>query len=436
MKIKTVVSVVLAGGIMVACGGGGGGGSSYYPAAPTSTELQSDPFGDKTKNDLPYGSDTNGAKFDESFKEMAMPGTGGYEKIALDENTTKMLEDSQQTSPKQAIGVTQVGGAGGAGGSGGGGCYSSGLLTAVSSSSVVSMINTQSKAVSIKKPCTAASLSNISQLKDVSDSDYLFESYTLNTPPTSNIVMIRTNKFFLESVNAMVYANSTNIYVVSPTDLGSELSIPVSATGCTGEIKTVSTYASGGKNYLAIGTGAANKAGTVCVATIGNTGFESWTNLSAQAPTTGTNAYAGGPVKGFGFPSQSGSSLVGYWFAGTKIYKVLGINGNTPTGSGFLNTTTGAQQITQSGATRVTFTGFPQAPDHIHSVYTDPAGNVWVGTVTGKVYVLRPNNGNAIWTQMTLSAAATSSDKVVNVSYDGSNSGAIATLESNVYNVE
>ncbi|MDD3266981.1 MAG: hypothetical protein PHC75_07385 [Burkholderiales bacterium] len=393
MKIKQIISSVLlsglVGGAMVACGGGGGGSSYTPPAAPVVHE-ETVPAG------FTLGSDTNGAAFGGNFESIVIPGASGY--------SAPIVLDTQVQNALQNAGSNPI---------------------AVSVSGNQLVISVTDNSVSpVKTSVFVQALPQASNLKNLT-TGYV-ESYTLYGGVTTNLLPLN-----YKNQNSALMSSSTagtvSIAFPNPTP-GNESA----ATGaCTGSITTISTASSGGNSYVAVG----DSQGNVCVAGLNNNGLNPFTNLSAEAPASGPSQYTKAPVHNFGFPStlNNGNNLVGYWYVGNQIYKVLGTGSmSNPVKNAFFNTTTSQTQTAQTGGTQVTFTGAPVAAD-INSMFTDNVGNVWVGGVSAKVYVLR--NGATQWTSTALNGALGG----VVVSYNGTNSGATVTTTlggTSVYNVQ
>lgn len=231
------------------------------------------------------------------------------------------------------------------------------------------------------------------------------ESYSYeSTIATTNVIAVEssgTSAF----PHGLFFATTESIVVEAPNPSTTRFSVPL--TSCTGVVtadnaSTISATKTQGTVYLSFGT----QTGKVCVLSGANA---TWTNLTTY-PGFPTSKYTAGNVNYLGFPYNlnTGSSLVGYWSVGTagssvNLYRITGSYvGNTPTGSGFLNTTSSAAQTTSNGTTQVTFTNVP-SNSIIYSSFVDSNGNLWVGTTNGQVYVLR--TGATAWTNSTLAGA-------------------------------
>ncbi len=231
------------------------------------------------------------------------------------------------------------------------------------------------------------------------------ESYSYESGlATTNVIAVEssgTSAF----PHGLFFATAESIVVEAPNPSTTRFSVPL--TSCTGvftadNASTISATKTQGVVYLSFGT----QTGKVCVLSGANA---SWTNLTTY-PGFPTSKYTAGNVNYLGFPYNlnTGSSLVGYWNVGSlesgvNLYRITGSYvGNTPRGSGFLNTTSSAAQTTSNGTTQVTFTNVP-SNSIIYSSFVDSNGNLWVGTTNGQVYVLR--TGATAWTNSTLAGA-------------------------------
>lgn len=251
------------------------------------------------------------------------------------------------------------------------------------------------------------------------------ESYSYESGlPTTNLIAVESSGTSAFPAG-LFFGTAESIVVQGPNSTGGlRFSLPISNCNANLADKASAIAATKAQNvvYLSVGT----ESGAVCVFNGANA---TWTNLSSQAPTTNANAYTPGNVNYLGFPLAYNNSiypnLTGYWNVGTgsntNIYRVTGSYVNsTPTGSGFLNITSGAAQTTSNGTTQVTFTNVP-SNSMIYSSFVDGNGNVWVGTTNGQVYVLR--TGATAWTNSTLAGATGN----VTVAGNGTNQGVVAT---------
>lgn len=384
--VINLLALGLIGASIAACNGGGSSSpANTAPAVPSASPV-TPPAG----FDLPAGS-SSGAAFNLSAGEIALPGASGYNVISLPSDVTAALA----TAGVANVAVTSSGGnillsmPGSAPGS-----TLTYVLTPVVQGTLRQTQATATSAESFTYP-TADVKTNVISVPSTSITPAgLAFGYSLNGDTGAAIIAPNSNP------QAPVYTSLNN------------------CAGASGTPSAISATSTNGVAYVGIGT----STGSVCV--LSGAGL-TFTNLSAQAPA---GKYTAGNVNGFGFPSSlnTGSSLVGYWNVGTigtnvNIYRVTGtyVNGS-PTGNGFLNTTMAGKQTTTNGTTVVTFTGFP-TNSSIYSSYTDNAGNVWVGTNAGAVYVLRV--GATQWTNLALTGAT----GAVSVQTNGTNSGTTAT---------
>lgn len=374
----------LVGGAVVACSSGSSSSPASGPAAPSAIQL-TPPAGSA----LTGG--TSGAAINLSQNQIALPGSSSYVSYAMDPSVTAAI------GPAVNAGTATVATSG------------NNILISVPGTDGVSTVTY------VLTPVAASG-----QSQSLQSTSTNFESYTYPS------AAVTTNLLSTESSDAsatyfphgLVYGTANKLVVLAPNPSTKSASFAISdCSGATGSSSAVYATKTQGTPYLSLGT----SAGSVCVVS-GADGTV--TNLSAQAPT---DKYTAGNVNSFGFPAtlNTGNSLVGYWNVGTvgsavNVYRITGsyIKGQ-PTGSGFLNTTSPNPQTTTNGTTQVTFTNVPST-SMINSSYVDAAGNVWVGTTNGSVYVLR--TGATAWTNTALSGQS----GAVTVKYNGSTSGAAA----------
>lgn len=384
--LVNLLALGLVGGAVVACSSGSSSSTpASGPAAPSASPV-TPPAGFT----IPAGS-ASGAAFNLSANQIALPGASGYTTLAI------------PASLSAAIAATP-------------GTTSAVKVAASGSNIVVSLPSGANTLTYVLTPVAQSSQSQSLQAVATTAETYTYES----TVATTNLIAVESSTTAGVYPHGLAFGTSQRLVVLAPNPGAESVSFPIS--GCSGVSGTTSTISASVVNtvgYVSVGT----SAGSVCVFS-GSTG--TWTNLSSQAPTTNANAYTPGNVNNFGFPStlNTGSTLVGYWNVGTgttNIYRVTGYyNNGTPTGNGFLNTTSGAAQTTTNGTTQVTFTNVPST-SAISSSYVDAAGNVWVGTTNGSVYVLR--TGATAWTNTALTGAT----GAVTVQTNGGTSGATAT---------
>lgn len=385
--VINLLALGLIGASIAACNGGGGSSSpaNTAPAAPAASPV-TPPAG----FDLPAGS-SSGAAFNLSSGEIALPGASGYNTISLPSDVTAALAGAGVAN----VAVTSSGGD-----------ILLSMPGAVSGTTLTYVLTPLTQAAARQAQATATSA----------------ESFTYPTSDVkTNLISVPATSITPAGLAFGFNANGdTGAAIIAPNS-NPQAPVYTSLNNCAGASGTpsaISATSTNGVAYVALGT----STGTVCVLSGSNLAF---TNLSTQAPVS---KYTPGNVNGFGFPASlnTGNTLVGYWNVGTvgtnvNIYRVTGtyVNG-APTGNGFLNTTMAGQQTTTNGTTVVTFTGFP-TNSSIYSSYTDSVGNVWVGTNTGAVYVLR--TGATQWTNVTLTGAT----GAVSVQTNGASSGATAT---------
>lgn len=412
MNLQKILFVSVLTSLLVACGGGGGcGGCSgdNPPPAPI-VNPATPPF---TPDIVPSGSDTNGAVLNISSGLIAIPSVasgsfGGYLEIAMPTDVTAALGSAINSGLPLVINST-----------------SSGQVT------IAVRNNDGSSSLYLLSPATKSSQSSL-----LAATNYVAESFTLVADKinTTNTLPVKLVSYLSQPINAIVYGynagGNSGVAVVLPNSNSlQEPSVYKTLNECSGVSNTIATTISQGVDYIGVGTTGASTS-NVCVASLANKTI-TVTNLATQAPTSKYPSTST-PVKAFGFPSllNQGNSLVGYWYSGNQIYKVLGsyVNG-TPTGTGFLNVTSGQPQVTQSGQTKVTFTNVPSS-NIINSTYVDNVGNVWVGTTNGSVYVLRVSYTQ--WSGVSLGSGVVGSVTMTN---NGTNNGATAVVGSSVYDV-
>ena len=385
--LVNLLALGLVGGAVVACSSGSSSSTpASGPAAPSASPI-SPPNGFP----IPAGS-ASGVGFNLGANQIAVPGASGYTTIAMPAALSQAIQDAGTAAA---------------------------TVTASGSNIVVSVPSGANTLTYVLTPVAQSSQSQSLQAVATTAESYTYES----TVATTNLIAVESSTTAGVYPHGLVFGTNESIVVVSPNPTSApRFSLPL--TGCSGVVSadhasTISATITQSAGYISFGT----QTGKVCVLS-GSTG--TWTNLSSQAPTTNANAYTPGNVNNFGFPStlNTGSTLVGYWNVGTgttNIYRVTGYYNNaTPTGNGFLNTTSGAAQTTTNGTTQVTFTNVPST-SAIYSSYVDAAGNVWVGTTNGSVYVLR--TGATAWTNTALTGAT----GAVTVQTNGGTSGATAT---------
>lgn len=381
--LVNLLALGLVGGAVVACSSGSSSSTpAIGPAAPSATAV-TPPAGFT----IPAGS-ASGAAFALNSNQIALPGTSGY--------TTFTMPASLSAAIAAAPGTT-----------------SAVTVTASGSNIVVSVPSGANTLTYVLTPVAQSSQSQSLQAVATTAESYTYESTVAQT----NLIAVESSGTSVYP-HGLAFGTGESLVVLTPNSSGFE-SASFSISGCAGVSGTASTISASVVNtvgYVSVGT----SAGSVCVFS-GSTA--TWTNLSSQAPA---GKYTAGNVNNFGFPStlNTGATLVGYWNVGTgttNIYRVTGYyNNGTPTGNGFLNTTSGAAQTTTNGTTQVTFTNVPST-SAISSSYVDAAGNVWVGTTNGSVYVLR--TGATAWTNTALTGAT----GAVTVQTNGGTSGATAT---------
>lgn len=407
-SLSLSLSVSLLASLLVACSSGSSGGSSSNPPAPV-VQPATPPF---QADKLPEGSDTNGAVLNLASSLIAVPSvasgsSSGYLEITLPADVVSALKSAISSNLPVVINTTQ-------------------------SEKVTITINNSdnSSTVYLLYPVTKSEQSSLQAA-----TNYVAESFTIvaDKASTTNLLPVQLTSYTSQPVDAIVYGYNAGgkpgVAVVLPNNNVSQASSAYKTLNeCSGVSKVISATVSGGVDYLGVGTDGASTS-NVCVASLSNNTI-TVTNLAVQAPAS---KYTGTPVKAFGFPTVVNdlNPLVGYWYSGDQIYKVIGkyVNG-TPTGTGFLNITSGQPQVTQSGQTNVTFTNVPAA-GVIASTYVDNYGNVWVGTNIGSVYVLRL--GYTQWSQVSLGTSVIGGS--VTMVSNGTNNGATAIAGSNVYNV-
>lgn len=380
--LVNLLALGLVGGAVVACSSGSSSSTpASGPAAPSVTPVS-------PPNGSTLSAGTSGAAFNLSQNQIALPGTSGYVTYTMESAVTTAITTATVAKTVVATSGNKI------------------LI------SVPSGINT------ITYVLTPLATSGQSQALQATSTS--FESYTYTT------AAVTTNLLSVESSDAastyfphgLVFGTAESLVVLAPNPTAQSVAFAISScSGATGAASAVYATVTQGTPYLSLGT----ESGSVCVVSGAN---GTVTNLSTQAPA---GKYTAGTVNSFGFPAtlNTGNALVGYWNVGTigtavNVYRVTGsyVSGK-PTGSGFLNTTSGAAQTTTNGTTQVTFTNVP-SPSAIQSSYVDASGNVWVGTTNGSVYVLR--TGATAWTNTALSGQS----GVVTVKYNGSTSGATA----------
>ncbi len=385
--MKKILSTLLAISgltfITVACSSGGSSANTA-PQAPAATAI-TPPAG----FDVAPGS-ASGVATNAESGQIAVPTSTGYSTLQLSGSTT------DAGSPYYALyQATQSG--------------TPVTFTNSGSNVMMSITDTDSGATTLYAIATAATQGTSKALNTV---ETTAESYSYTVTPTSNLFTAT-----LLTEQALVFGAGSYVDIIFPN--GSSIESQTVAVNST--VTAIDGSIANGVAYLAAGTASGN-------VWVINSSNLTKTDLSTQAPS---NKYTPGNVNSFGFPSSlnQGNTLVGYWNVGTigesvNIYRITGtyVN-NTPTGNGFLNTTLAGQQTTTNGTTVVTFTGFP-ANNNINSSYVDSAGNVWVGSKNGKVYVLR--TGATQWTQASLGTGVVANP--VTVGYNGAASGATAVV--------
>ncbi len=381
--LVNLLALGLVGGAVVACSSGSSSNSTPAsgPAAPSASPI-SPPDG----YTIPAGS-ASGAAFNLSGNAIALPSSSGYTTFAMPADLTAAISGAGTS----AVTVTSSG-----------------------SNIVVSLPSGANTLTYVLTPVAQSSQSQSLQATVATTA----ESYTYGSAVAqTNLIAVKSATQY---PHGLVFGSADSLVVIPPNSSGFE-SASFLINGCagvSGHASTISASTVNTVSYISVGT----SAGSVCVFS-GSTA--TWTNLATQAPS---GKYTPGNVNNFGFPStlNTGSTLVGYWNVGTigtaaNIYRVTGYYNNaTPTGNGFLNTTSGAEQTTTNGTTKVTFTNVPST-SAIYSSYVDAAGNVWVGTNSGSVYVLR--TGATAWTNTALTGAT----GAVTIETNGGTSGATAT---------
>lgn len=414
MNLQNFLSGSIVASLLVGCGGGSCGscgGGSNPPPAPIVKPAEP-PF---TPDPVPTGSDTNGAVLNIASGLIAIPSvasgsSGGYLEIAMPADVTSALGTAINSGLPLVINTTQ-----------------SGQVT------VAIKNNDGSSSLYLLSPATKSTQSSLQAA-----TNYVAESFTLVADKINTTITlpVQLTSYLSQPINAILYGYNASgkpgLAVVFPNNNVLQApSVYRTLNECLGVSNTISATISQGIDYIGVGTTGASTS-NVCVASLTNNTI-TVTNLAVQAPTSKYPSTST-PVKAFGFPAllNQGNNLVGYWYSGNQIYKVLGsyING-TPTGNGFLNVTSGQPQVTQSGQTRVTFTNVPNS-NIIYSTYVDNVGNVWVGTNIGSVYVLRVG-GYTQWSEVTLGTGVVGGS--VTMVTNGTNNGATAVVGSNVYDV-
>lgn len=393
--VINLLAISLISTSIVACGSGGSSSQSTTPPAAPSTTPVTPP----TNFVIPADS-TSGAAFNISNSQIALPNSSGYTTINIPTNVNDSIAATAAT-PNGLNSVTVT--------SNGGPNDNSNILISMPGTTPNTTLTYVLNGI----------VQSTHQAQATSNSAESF-TYLTNYVKTNVIAVPATSVTGLGVAFGYNINGTTGAAIIAPNpNPQAPIYTPLSnCSGASGAPSAIYATSSNDVAYVSIGT----SAGSVCVLNGANLSFA---NLSAQAPTA---KYTPGNVNGFGFPYSlnTGTTLVGYWNVGTvgtnvNIYRVTGtyING-APTGNGFLNTTMAGQQTTTNGTTVVTFTGFP-ANSSINSSYTDSAGNVWVGTNAGNVYVLR--TGQTQWTSTSLTGAT----GAVTVQTNGSSSGATAT---------
>lgn len=384
--LVNLLALGLVGGAVVACSSGSSSSTpASGPAAPSASPV-TPPAGFT----IPAGS-ASGAAFNLSANQIALPGASGYTTLAI------------PASLSAAIAATP-------------GTTSAVKVAASGSNIVVSLPSGANTLTYVLTPVAQSSQSQSLQAVATTAESYTYES----TVATTNLIAVESSTTAGVYPHGLAFGTNESIVVVSPNPTSAPR-FSLALTGCSGVVSadnasTISATVTQNVGYISFGT----QTGKVCVLS-GSTG--TWTNLSSQAPA---GKYTAGNVNNLSFPStlNTGNTLIGYWNVGTgttNIYRVTGYYNNaTPTGNGFLNTTSGAAQTTTNGTTQVTFTNVPST-SAISSSYVDAAGNVWVGTTNGSVYVLR--TGATAWTNTALTGAT----GAVTVQTNGGTSGATAT---------
>lgn len=406
-SLSLSLSVSLLASLLVACSSGSSGGSSSNPPAPV-VQPATPPF---QADKLPEGSDTNGAVLNLADGLIAVPSvasgsSSGYLEITLPADVVSALDSAISLQLPVVINTTQ-------------------------SEKVTITINNSDKSSTVYL-LYSPTKSEQSSLQVATN--YVAESFTIvaDKASTTNLLPVQDTSDTSQPVNELVYGYNAGgkpgVAVLLPNNnVSGSLAVYKTLNECSGVSKVISATVSGGVDYLGVGTDGASTS-NVCVVSLSDE--VTVTNLATQAPAS---KYTGTPVKAFGFPTVVNdlNHLVGYWYSGNQIYKVIGkyVNG-TPTGTGFLNITSGQPQVTQSGQTNVTFTNVPAA-GVIASTYVDNYGNVWVGTNIGSVYVLRL--GYTQWSQVSLGTGVIGGS--VTMVSNGTNNGATAIAGDNVYNV-
>ncbi|HCY38412.1 MAG TPA: hypothetical protein DHV02_00985 [Neisseriales bacterium] len=377
--VINLLAIGLIGASIVACSSGSSSQGPGGPAAPVASTI-SPPNGFKIPTDS-----TSGAAFNLAGDQIAVPGASGYTVLAIPTDV-----------------VNAIIAAGGTGAT---------KLTASGGNILISMPLTADETLTyVLTPLAQATQSKALQAVATSA-----ESFNYPTNAVTPVISVGATSLTPAGL-AFGYSllGDTGVAIIAPNPSSArKYTSLTTCSGASGIPSAISATLTQGVSYIALGT----QAGSVCVLSGATAQF---TNLSAQAPA---GKYTAGNVNSFGFPASlnTGNTLVGYWTVSSGIYRVTGtyVNG-TPTGNGFLNTTLADPQETTNGTTKVTFTGFP-SPSAISSSYTDSVGNLWVGTNTGAIYVLR--TGATQWTTLQLTGAT----GTVTVQYNGATSGTTAT---------
>lgn len=378
--LVNLLALGLVGGAVVACSSGSSSSTpANGPAAPSASTL-TPPAG----SSLSGG--TSGAAISLDQNQIALPGASSYVSYTMESSVTAAIRTAGVANTVVATSGNNI------------------LISVPSGSNTVTYVLT---------PLAASGQSQSLQATSTSFESYTYES----TIATTNLLSAESSGTSAYP-HGLVFGTAESLVVLAPNPTAESVAFAISScSGATGAASAVYATKTQGTTYLSVGT----ESGSVCVVS-GASGRV--TNLSTQAPA---GKYTAGTVNSFGFPAtlNTGNALVGYWNVGTigtavSVYRITGsyVNGQ-PTGSGFLNTTSGAAQTTTNGTTQVTFTNVP-TPSAIQSSYVDASGNVWVGTTTGSVYVLR--TGATAWTNSALSGQS----GAVTVKYNGSTSGATA----------
>jgi hypothetical protein len=320
--LVNLLALGLVGGAAVACSSGSSSNPAPAPApaAPAASQL-APPDGSA----LSEG--TSGAAINLGQNQIALPGTSAYVTYTMDAAVTAAITAAGVANTVVATSANNI------------------LVSVPSGSNTITYVLTPSGTQSQSLLATSTS----------------FESYTYpSSVPKTNLLSVESATAF---PHGLVFGTAESLVVLTANPTATSVNFSISrCSGASGAASAVYATKTQGTNYLSFGTAS----GSVCVVSGADATV---TNLSSQAPA---GKYTAGNVNSFGFPAtlNTGNTLVGYWNVGTigtavNVYRITGsyVNG-TPTGSGFLNTTSATAQTTTNGTTQVTFTNVPSTVIH------------------------------------------------------------------------